>query len=129
MTNGSWTEISDIPGRVNWATDILELSPYLQPTSTPLTVRLYFTAEHRIDYVGLDTTPQANVQTSQALPVSALHSQDGNVLPLLILKDGHYAELTPGQYITITFLLPTQNSTKARTFILFLNGHYFTIQQ
>ena len=58
-TNGLWTEVSDIPGRVNWATDIVNLSPLLQTAWNPLTVRLYFTAYHRIDYVGLDTTPQA----------------------------------------------------------------------
>jgi len=124
--NGSWLEMADIPGRVNWATDILDLSSNLQTAHDPLTMRLYFTAVHRVDYVALDTTPQTNTQTRQALLVSAVHSAYGNVLPQLKLDDGHYAQLTPGQQITLTFQLPTLAPSQIRTFILYSEGHYFT---
>jgi hypothetical protein len=59
--------------------------------------------------------------------LSAVHSVYGNVLPELAQRDNEYAQLTPGQYITIRFLLPTANPAEARTFILYVNGHYFTI--
>lgn len=127
MLNGSWIQIADIPGRENMSTDILDLSGYVQTASTPLEVRLYFTAVHRVDFVGLDTTPQTKVKISPALLISAVHSVDGNVWPQLILADGNYAQLTPGQQITLTFLLPSANSAQTRTFVLFVKGHYFTI--
>jgi hypothetical protein len=127
MTNGSWIEVADIPGRENMTTDILDLSPYLQTMYKPLEARLYFTVIHRVDYVGLDTTPQATVQTTQALMISAMHSVYGNVLPKLILNDTQYAELTPRQQITLTFLLPAQNPTQTRTFMIYIEGHYYTI--
>jgi hypothetical protein len=124
-----WLEIGDVSGRVYWATDILDLSPYLPIAYNPLIIRLYFTAVHKIDFVGLDTTPQAQIQTHQALLFSAIHSTQGSVWLSLILNDGCYAELTPNQHITLKFLLPTKNPDLQRTFILYTEGHYYTIQQ
>jgi hypothetical protein len=129
MVDGSWLEVTDIPGRVNWAMDIVDLQPFLQTAHNPLAVRLYFTVNHRIDFVGLDTSPQASVQTRQALMIYAVHSVYGNVLPQLMLSDNQYAELTPDQEITLNFLALTVNPYQVRTFILYVEGHYYTIQQ
>jgi len=124
---GNWTDIATIIPRTYWATDIIDVSSYLPSRSnTELKVRLYFTASHKIDYVGLDTTPQASVKTYEANLISAIHSTQGNVKPLLMKNDQTYAELTPGQQIQLTFLLPN-NRNEERTFILYAEGHYSTI--
>lgn len=126
--DGSWLQISDISGRINCATDLVDLSPYLQNACNPLVIRLHFTATHRIDYVGLDTTPEVDSKITQALLVSAVHSAYGNVWLQLLLGDGTYTELMPNQQITLTFMLPTVNAGQVRTFTFCVEGHYYTIQ-
>jgi hypothetical protein len=125
--NGQWKDVASVIPRAYWSTDIIDMSNYLPSCSnTELKVRLYFTANHKIDYVGLDTTPQASVKTYEANLTSAIHSTQGNVKPLLMKNDQTYAELTPGQQIQLTFLLPN-NRNEERTFILYTEGHYSTI--
>jgi len=76
--------------------------------------------------VGLDTTPQANVQVHEAKLLHALSSWQGDVTKLLKADDEKYAELVPGQQILLTFQLPTSQNSE-RTFILYTEGHYQTI--
>jgi len=125
---GNWTDIATIIPRTYWATDIIDVSSYLPSCSnTELKVRLYFTASHKIDYVGLDTTPQASIEVHQALLLSAFHSTQGNVKPLLMKNDQTYAELIPGDRIQLAFRLQN-NQNEERTFILYAEGHYHTIE-
>jgi hypothetical protein len=49
-----------IPG-IYWATEIIDMSEHLPDGKGNLKVRLYFTANHKIDFVGLDTSPQATI--------------------------------------------------------------------
>jgi phosphoenolpyruvate carboxylase len=125
--NGQWKDIASVIPRAYWSTDIIDMSNYLPSCSnTELKVRLYFTANHKIDYVGLDTTSQASVKTYEANLTSAIHSTQGNVKPLLMKNDQTYAELIPGEQIQLTFRLPN-NQNQERTFILYAEGHYSTI--
>jgi hypothetical protein len=124
--NGQWKDVASVIPRAYWSTDIIDMSNYLPDANDNLKVRLYFTANHKIDYVGLDTTPQASVKTYEANLTSAIHSTQGNVKPLLMKNDQTYAELTPRQQIQLTFLLPN-NQNQERTFILYAEGHYSTI--
>jgi hypothetical protein len=89
-------------------------------------VRLCFISTDKIDYVGMDTTPQASIQVHEAELMSAISSSQGDVTRLLKSDDGEYAELLPGQQIQLTFKLPT-NQTSQRTFIFYSEGHYYTI--
>jgi len=125
-SNGNWTDIATIIPRIYWATDIVDLSSYLPNPDTEFRIRLYFTATHKIDFVGLDTSSQENYTMISATPILATHSTQGNVLLKLILNDQIYAELLPGQEIKLTFMLPGCKNQK-RTFIFYTEGHYFTI--
>jgi hypothetical protein len=58
-STGDWSDAASFIPRIHWATDIIDLSSYLPDANGDLRVRLYFTADHQIDYVGLDTTAQA----------------------------------------------------------------------
>jgi len=122
-----WNTVAVFYSRTYWATDIINMTDYLPDANGDLKVRLCFVSNDKIDYVGLDTTPQASIKVHQALLLSAFHSTQGNIKPLLMKNDQTYAELTPGQQIQLTFQLPN-NRNDERTFILYTEGHYHKIE-
>jgi hypothetical protein len=122
---GEWTDVAVLRTRNYWSTMIVDLTEYLPNPDGTLKIRLYFAGVHRIDYVGLDTTPEANVKIKYAYFLSAVHSTQGNVKKLLRKDDSIYAELVPGEQITLKFTAP--NTEKTRTFIIYIEGHYETI--
>jgi hypothetical protein len=122
----NWETIAIVIPRVYWATEIVDLSDFLPDANDELKVRLLFTSNHKIDFIGLDTTMQGNYEICNATLISAIHSSNRLVTWKLRYSDNTYAELTPGQYITLNFLLPNTHADK-RTFIFYLEGHYYTI--
>ena len=123
---GNWETVGIIIPRVYWATEIVDLHNYLPNPNGDLKVRLYFTAHHKIDYVGLDTSPQADYELHYANLVYAVHSTQGNVKSELSESDCVYAELLPGEQIELAFTLP-ENSKDERTFVIYAKGHYYNI--
>jgi hypothetical protein len=123
---GNWETVGIIIPRVYWATEIVDLHNYLPNPNGDLKVRLYFTARHKIDYVGLDTSCQADYELHYANLVSAVHSTQGNVKSELSESDCVYAELLPDEQIELAFTLP-ENSKDERTFVIYVKGHYYTI--
>lgn len=123
---GSWVDIETIQTRVNMSTQIINLPKDLPDVNGELKIRLYFTTKHKIDYVGLDASPQTNITIHQCIMVSAIHSEKGSILNELLFKDQVYAELLPTQQIKLTFT--TLRTTEKRTFILYINGHYYTLK-
>jgi len=124
----SWQTVAKVIPRVYWATEIINLTNYLPDTSGKLQIRLYFTAPHKLDYVGLDTTPQADITIHNSLLTSAIHSQHGIITSKLLCNDQTYAELLPKQQISLLFILANkQNQTTLTTFIFYVEGHYNTI--
>jgi len=124
---GGWNTVATFFTRTYWAIDIINMTAYLPDPEGNLKVRLCFIANDKIDYVGIDTSPQASVQIHQATLVAAIHSTQGNVKNLLLNDDQTYAELIPEQQIYLLFLLPN-NQNEKRTFILYTEGHYSTIR-
>jgi len=121
----SWVDVVSIIPRTYWATDIIDLSDYL-PSDGELVVRLYFTDNHRVDFVGLDTTPQAEIEVEDANLLLAYHSDEGFVTSELRIDDDIYAELVPSQQITLLFSAAKPDA-EARTFIFYVKGYYYTI--
>lgn len=126
-STGNWIDVTTISPRVYWATDIIDLSNYLSNTNEDIKIRLYFTNIHKIDYIGLDTTPQTEIHVTYSHLISAMHSEEGPVTFKLLRNDKNYAELVPNQQITLTFLLPRNPKHAERTFIFYTEGHYHTI--
>jgi hypothetical protein len=122
---GDWTDATALRTRYHWSTLIVDLDDYLPNPDGTLKIRLYFTGIHKIDYVGLDTTPQQDHTLQKAALIYAKHSENGCVTLKLLLNDQEYAELVPGEQITLKFILP--NTEKTRTFIIQIEGHYHTI--
>lgn len=125
--DGNWNTVATVIPRVYWATEIIDMSKHLPDTKGNLKVRLYFTANHKIDFVGLDTSPQATSHVQEGDLVSAIHSVDGDVTASLLHSDDTYAELVPGQEIELTFTLPPQ-TMETRDYIITTEGHYYPIQ-
>jgi len=126
-TMGEWNTIATFYTRTYWSTDIINMASYWPDAEGNLKVRLCFISNDKIDYVGLDTTIQANIQIHEATLVTAIHTTQGNVRALLKKNDQCYAELVPGQQIYLTFLL-LKNENQERTFILYTEGRYETIK-
>jgi|GEM_PF-5277589 len=121
----SWVEIVSIIPRTYWSTDIIDLSDNL-PTDGEFIVRLYFTDNHRVDFVGLDTTPQVEIDVENANLLVAYHSDEGFVTEKLRSDDDVYSELIPDQQIILLFSAAKPDA-EARTFIFYVKGYYYTI--
>jgi len=127
-SSGQWKEIATIIPRTYWATDIINLSNYLPNSKTELKIRLYFTASHKIDFIGLDISKQADIKTYEAHLILAKHSSEGLITSKLLKNDNIYAELKPEEQITLLFTTYKQPPSKERTFIIYAEGHYYTIK-
>ncbi|MEM3699925.1 MAG: hypothetical protein QXL57_03550 [Candidatus Bathyarchaeia archaeon] len=124
--SGYWENVATFYTRHYWTTDVINMTGCLPDAEGKMRVRLCFVDVDRIDYVGLDTSPQAEIQMQEAYLVSAYHSQEGLVTLKLLCNDNIYAELTPQQQIKLTFILLAQPN-ETRTFIFYAEGHYYTI--
>lgn len=124
-SSGDWNTVATIWTRTYWTIDIVNLSPYLPDKDGELKVRLFFVSSDKIDFVGLDTSKQENLELHYAKMVSATHSVNGNVRSALLEKDSTYSEIIPGQSIELLFTIP-QNSEEFRSFIIVVSGRYTT---
>lgn len=123
---GEWQTVEVLHPRNFWSMEAVNLTAYVAENGD-LRVRLLWTATHRLDFVGLDTSLPARVNVISTPPILAVHSTLGNVRTELIFDDGHYVELVSGQQLTIAFMLPNNVQNTTRDFILYMNGHYYTI--
>lgn len=121
-----WRTIEVLHPRDLWAVEAVNLTAWL-PMNEDFLVRLFWTASHRLDFVGLDTASEGSYSIKSGTVVLAVHSADGNVLPELNLADGKYAELAPNQQIWLVCSLPTKNPGETRTFVFYSKGHYYTV--
>jgi len=126
LNNSEWRTVATIAPREFWSTEAVNLTQYIV-SGRDLIVRLHWTLPHRLDYVGLDTSPSDQMEITSVSSIKAIHSTQGDVTAKLLFNDEIYAELTPNQQISLTFMLPNNPSTATRTFILYTNGHYYTI--
>jgi len=121
--NGQWNDVASFIPRNYWSTDIIDVSKFLPDAKGNLKVRLYFTAKHRVDFVGLDTSPQVTINMQKAEIISSIHSKDGDITMKLLNIDGIYAELLPAKQIELMFN-SLADLNEERTFILYTRGHY-----
>jgi hypothetical protein len=124
--HGNWRTVATIYTRNYWATDVIDLKNYLPETRGRLMVRLAFVHNDTVDFVGLDTSPQATIDIHPGQLVSAFSSADGDVTANLLYADKLYAEMVPGENIQLKFNLQEQ-TMQARTYIFIAEGHYYTI--
>ena len=111
-----------------WAYEIVDLSAVSGTWTGQVTVRLLWTSDHKLDFVGLDTSPNAFLEISYARMTSAIDNQNNDVMMNLKRTDQRYAQLIPGAFIDMTFQQVPQTSL-ARDIVIQAVGHYVTINQ
>jgi hypothetical protein len=122
--SGTWVKVSEVFPRALWGFDIVNLSPYLDASSEELTVKLYWEGWHALDFAGLDCTEQVDdLEIHIYDPVSAIHSDDGDVTQKLLAADQEYALLVNKDVIVLTFpyIAPVK---PIRDVVMISNGHY-----
>ena len=123
---GGWQTVEVLHPRSFWSTEAINMEPYVSSDGN-LIVRLLWTAPHKLDFVGLDTTSQSPVKVTSATLLCANHSELGDVRQSLLNDDEDMVQLVSGQEIIITFLLPNKVNNAARDFILITNGYYYLV--
>ncbi len=124
----TWIEAGVIIPRVMWAYEILSLDGYLPEhhNSESLQIRLRWTANHKIDFVGLDTNRVHSFNVYD-LPISAAwHSTDGNVYDNLRYSDDIYSELMPGQKLYLYFNQLGIDKSSV-DYVIIVEGRYYTL--
>jgi len=121
-----WQTVEVLRPRDFWAVEAVNMTAYI-PADGDFTVRLLWTATHRLDYVGLDTSSPAQVQVSSVSPILAVHSTMEDVTAKLLYDDENCVKLVNGQQITLAFILPNKVEGTTRDFILYTDGYYCTI--
>lgn len=132
---GEWQTVAAIYVRKNWSTDIIDMSKYLPDGRGNLKVRLLFTSNDKINFVGLDTGPQLPFNVTQSKLVSAAKdlmqvsgrtiNGQGATYSDLLSSDNVEIELTPGHSIQVNFTFPTlRPAGKVRSFVFVITGHY-----
>jgi len=125
-SSGNWQTVEVLHPRDFWGMEAVNMAAYV-PKTGDFKVRLFWTATHRLDYVGLDTSPLAPVKATTALPALAIHSTKGPVTQKLLYDDENCVKLVNGQQVTLWFTLPSAAQETTRDFILYTDGYYYTI--
>jgi hypothetical protein len=121
----NWVTRNEFYPRWEWSTSAYDLSDYM---TTNQMVRLYVSSCHEgkyhiIDYVGLDTSPQAPTTINILSPTSAVHSVNGDVLDSISISDNNYASMTPMESIVFSFDAP-DSTGDLRDFVFISEGYY-----
>jgi len=132
--NGSWTDVASFIPRHYWSTEIIDLSGYISDGDDELKVRLYFTAEHKLDFAGLDASKQACIEVQESQLISARcstglnladlgHSRKNAMVDNILFSDDLHAELTPGRRIEMNFSVPEMEGSN-RDFMFVIEGYF-----
>jgi len=98
----AWSTVAVIQPRIHWSTDVIDVSSYITPGADVL-VRLNFTREHRVDFVGLDDTPPDPLKVRSYEVGKAVPFNGRIVTSALSSDDGKYLTLEHGEYVVLAF--------------------------
>lgn len=127
--NNGWVDVATIPARVNWVTDIVNLSSVSDYLKLGGEIRFYITGRHYIDYIGLDVSDeQVQCDICYLAPISAQYVgiDNAEMVSRILVSDGNYLQMNPGQKINVSFPYIPHESV-CRVFALMVSGHYYTI--
>lgn len=79
-----------------------------------LSIRLLWTAKHKLDYVALDISKEKPIQVHICSPTSVVHSKCGSVSEKIIKTDKQYVELLPGEENKTAFVYKPLSNNSVR---------------
>jgi hypothetical protein len=106
-----------------WATNILDITNMLPDANGEYKLRFYFTKTHKVDFIGIDTTPEIDKYVHELAPVYA--RSGGDVLSLVTDTDGKYLVMKKGDELFLKFpYQPAKDSNFKRDFVFISRGYY-----
>ncbi|MFO7618401.1 MAG: PKD domain-containing protein [Thermoplasmata archaeon] len=128
---GEWQDFATIPARMNWVLDCIDVTQLGGKLSAGEPLRLLITGTHVIDFIGLDTGDNDELDIEYVEPEFAAHIDDSSGLDISDLLrecDRKYATISPGRGIDIMFPYKEQAS-QYRRFALISHGHYYYLPE
>ncbi|MEA3432225.1 MAG: T9SS type A sorting domain-containing protein [candidate division WOR-3 bacterium] len=122
--DGDWHRVGRLLHRRNWWSQMVY--PLEEGSLDSLKIKLTWYEEQKLDYVALAKAESEQFITKKCLLVSAVYSNVGSVLPKLLVDDENYAELLPGDTITLEFTVVDIEPGWVRDFVFVSNGYYIT---
>ncbi|MHA1636656.1 MAG: hypothetical protein ACTSUO_00075 [Candidatus Thorarchaeota archaeon] len=129
LTEAGWQQVGIIIPRILWAHEILRLDDFLdlRPEKRVVDLRLTWTSDHKLDFIGLDSGIAPSFEVTTLLPIDAWHNVQGDMFEQIQYSDDIYAELLPGDVIFITFeLMDFRN--RCVDFVLVVEGRYYSLE-
>jgi hypothetical protein len=107
-----------------WATNVLDITGMLPDANGEYKLSFHFTKNHKIDFIGIDTTPEVQKEIDMLSPVLA-QSGSEDVSSKLADIDSVYAVMNRGDEILLHFAeKPAAGSAMKRAFVFLSKGYY-----
>ncbi len=125
-TDGQWMEIDTIHPHAFWDMWAADLSSVVKETATPLTVKLVWTKEHKLDFIGLENSPNIPLKPEKLTLLKAMHSRSGDVKGLLMDSDDKRTQMNKNDEILLQFSAPAESKKGMTTSYLITAEGYYT---
>jgi hypothetical protein len=117
--------VTFINPRAYWEDAIVDLAGEITEIQDSVQVRLLWTAEHDLDFAAFLVPSFASMDTASLALLAAVHSEVGSVLEELADRDSVYAEIVPGEKVSLLFEMDEPVPSRAtRDFIFTSSGYY-----
>lgn len=102
---GQWQNLVVLHPHEYWDIWAVDLSPYLEDLGKDedLEIKIFFTQDHKLDFVALDTSQQAPIVVTELPLLKATHSKDNDIRLKLETSDNDYTRTIKGDYIDLEF--------------------------
>lgn len=124
-SNGRWSEVSFMRPREHPSEIVTPASAFGSQARIPNRIRLFWTGEHSLDFVGRVNRAAERPEVRVLEPIAASHSSEGSVLADLTARDDRNAVIRPAETLSLTFVSPPSGEGKVRDLVLVTYG-YFT---
>ncbi len=107
-----------------WATNVFDITTILPDANGDYKLRFFFTNTHKVDFIGIDTSPEVDKEVHELAPVYARAGED--VLSRVSGVDGNYLVMKKGGELFLKFpYQPASNrSGFKRDFVFVSRGYY-----
>ncbi|MBI5000270.1 MAG: hypothetical protein HZB92_01905, partial [Euryarchaeota archaeon] len=126
---GEWAQVATFWPRDLWSYTVIDLGEHLQSQAGIIQVKLTWDAYHLLDYVGLDTSPEPDLEIIRMSPIIARHSNGTNAEDILRSSDGSTLRLDYGDRVTLVFPAPEFSDSLVVTPGLEVVGQYVQIER
>lgn len=127
---GDWKKVDVLHPHALWDMWAVDLAKTVKQAAVPLTVKLVWTKKHKLDFVGLETSPLEKITVEKLKLVEARHSKDGDVKALLRGSDDKRTRMEKGDEIMLKFSVPERDPKEGQvvSYLLETEGYYTPLE-